>query len=315
MATNEEKLERLLVQVRRIAEHREAQAVKEIRKTYKQLLKELKQFIGYEYAELAENGELTYEILAKKQSQARFLEEVKNRVDEIEPQVKKEIDDLVQQTYSATYTGAIDAIQKAAPKAIKDVLQGVDFVQPEQIRRTVQNDLMDEVLGKNHREFVYDIKREIHTGLVNGDRVNTMAKRISKSIDTSYNKAVRIARTETHRVREAGMNDGARSYDEQLKDGMSGMRMVKIWRTMKDDRVRPLRGRGKKRARGGANHLMMEGQAVLADEKFTLSDGNKTDAPGQSGIANQDINCRCYVRYSLMSDEEFYDMTGRHFPK
>ena len=54
-----------------------------------------------------------------------------------------------------------------------------------------------------------------------------------------------------------------------------------------------------------ADHVIMEGQTVLADEMFVLSDGNETEAPGQSGIAAQDINCRCYASYDLMSDDEF----------
>ena len=38
-----------------------------------------------------------------------------------------------------------------------------------------------------------------------------------------------------------------------------------------------------------------------------------TDAPGQSGIASQDINCRCFVRYKLVSEEEYVQLTGKNF--
>ena len=48
-------LEQTLVQLRRIEEHRETEAEKEIRRLYQELLKDLKQFIGFEYAELAED--------------------------------------------------------------------------------------------------------------------------------------------------------------------------------------------------------------------------------------------------------------------
>lgn len=89
------------------------------------------------------------------------------------------------------------------------------------------------------------------------------------------------------------------------------MRMCKTWHTMKDERVRPQRRRrGKKgwstKMGNGANHMKLEGQTVLADEPFDLLDGNKADAPGQSGIAGHDINCRCYVSYEMMNDAEFF---------
>ena len=32
-----------------------------------------------------------------------------------------------------------------------------------------------------------------------------------------------------------------------------------------------------------------------------------------SGVAAQDCNCRCYVERDLLTDEEFYAKTGRHF--
>ncbi len=68
-----------------------------------------------------------------------------------------------------------------------------------------------------------------------------------KVLDGDYKKSVRVARTEVHRVREAGLNEGARDFDAQLKEAGVDMRMAKIWRTMKDNRVRPNVVRKKKR--------------------------------------------------------------------
>lgn len=320
MAVSKDKLEKLLIQVRRIAEHREIGAEKEIRKVYKQLAKELKQFIGYEYAVMAQDGSLTFEILAQHQGYARFLEEVQQKVDGVMPQAQEEIRQLINDTYEASYKGMVDAAKKTSPQALRAAMEGVEFVMPEQIRAGVENTLinkilLNETLEKNRQNVIYNLKREINVGLTNGDRLDTVAKRISKVVDDDYKKAVTVARTETHRVREKGVLDGALEFDKALQNGISGMRMVKIWKTMKDERVRPKRGRGKKPAKGGANHVIMEGQAVLVDEMFTLSNGDKTTAPGQSGIASEDINCRCRLSYEPMSDEEFYELTGRHFPK
>ena len=114
MSITKNKLEKLLVQVRRIEAHRTAGAEKEIRRTYKALLKDLKQFIGYEYANLAEEGKLTYEILQKKGEFARFLEEVELRVNSISPAISKEIRNLIEETYKLSYDGMIAAVNKSS---------------------------------------------------------------------------------------------------------------------------------------------------------------------------------------------------------
>ena len=64
----------------------------------------------------------------------------------------------------------------------------------------------------------------------------------------------------------------------------------------------------------GANHMVLDGQTVLADEKFDLKDGHTAPAPGMSGVAGHDINCRCIVVREVMDDAEFFAKTGRHLP-
>lgn len=316
-------LDKLLLQVRRIAGHRELGAEKKIRAAYKQCLKELKQFIGYEYATLAENGKLTYGILAKKQEQARFLEEVQRHIDRVAPEIRNEMTQLVSSVYNLSYNGMIEAAASSVPSEVSSALKGLSYVQPMQVKSGVDNTLinkimLNDVLEKNRKGVIYDLKQAINIGITNGETVDMVAKRISKTLDGDYKKSVRVARTEVHRVREAGLSEGAKDFDMQLQEADTGMRMAKIWRTMKDNRVRPnVVHKSKKgtvtKMGHGANHIQMEGQTVLADEQFELSDGNMTDAPGQSGIASQDINCRCFVRYKLVTEKEYMQLTGKNF--
>lgn len=306
MAVTKSKLDKLLNQVRRIEAHRTAGAEKEIRKTYKALLKDLKQFVGYEYAELAEEGKLTYQILQQKGEFARFLEEVEKKVNGITPSVSKEITTLVNDTYKLSYNGMISAVKKSTTSTqLKKELAGITAATPQTIKRAVENPIsgltLKDTLEKNRVQIIYDIKRNIGVGLANGDRIETMAKRIAQCLDGDYNKSIRIARTESHRIIEGGFFDGAKEIDDTLKQGVSGQRMVKTWKTMKDERVRTKK----------ADHVIMEGQTVLADDLFILSDGNETEAPGQSGIAAQDINCRCYASYDLVDYSEY--KTGDKF--
>lgn len=296
-------LDKLLVQVRRIEEHREKGAEEEIRKTYQKLLAELRHYMADEYTQYAEEDRLTYGILQQHGAYARFLEEVEQKINDISPETKRLIRSTVEQTYEVTYNGLIDCVKKAATGI---ELGSLKACTPDVMRRAVENPIskltLNDRLEKHRKEIVYDIKQNISVGLMNGDRYSTMAKRISQSVEGNYKKAICIARTETHRVREAGSQDAAMSVDEVLKTGESGMRMSKTWRTTKDERVRPgTKAKGKARK---YDHRKMDGITIPVDEEFILPSGAKTMAPGQSGVAGEDINCRCYVSHGLVKVEK-----------
>ena len=310
-------------QLRRIEEHREKSTEKEIRKVYKTMLTDLQHFISDEYVKLAEDGQLTYEILRGKNEYARFLDEVEKRLNGISPKVSKEIRATVNEMYKLSYDGMVDAVSKSTSSdTLRAAFKGVKGATPETIKAAVENPIagltLNDTLEKNRRDIIYNIKKQIGIGLTSGDRMSTMARRIADSLDGDYKKAVRVARTEVHRVRETGHNDCVEEIDQTLQNGTTSLRMVKIWRTMKDERVRPQQRVKTKHGwktviRGNADHMKMEGQTVLADELFDLGGGLKAKAPGQSGDASNDINCRCTVEYVLMSDEEYFKATGKHF--
>lgn len=298
-------LEKYLYQLRRIEEHREKKAEKEVRKIYKELLKELNGFLGNIYATYSEDDMLHYADLAKAGMDARFLEEVEQRINGISPKVAKEIQETVQQTYEACYDGMRNAVVKAAGnrELLQQAFATVQACTPEVIRAAVNNPVsgltLKDTLEKHRKEIIYDIKKNIGVGLTNGDRFSTMAGRIAESLDGDYTKAVRIVRTEAHRVRETGFNDAATAIDETLKKGTSGYVMAKTWHTMQDERVRPQKQKRKK-----YNHVKMDGVTIKQDELFKLPSGATCKAPSQTGVAGEDINCRCYLSYDLVLASE-----------
>ena len=278
-------------QLRKTEKHREHEAEKEIRRLYKGLLNDTKKFVAEEYYQLAQDGKLTYEILRANGENARFLAEVEQQLNDLSPKVSQEIQQTVEEMYTLAYNGMVDAVQSAKTSAeLRESLKGLTGVTPEMVKAHVENPIagltLSDTLEKNRKEIIWDIKREIGVGLTNGDRYETMARRIAKKLDGDYQKAARIVRTEAARAREAGHLASALEIDDTLKQGVSGMRLCKTWKTMKDGRVRD-------------QHGSMEGVTVWADEDFTLPDGHKTPAPKQSGIASQDLNCRCTVKYDL----------------
>ena len=298
-------LEKYLYQLRRIEEHRSKAAEKEIRKIYKELLKELNGYLGNIYATYSEEDVLTYAALAQAGMDARFLEEVEQRISGITPQVANEINSTVNKTYEACFNGMQDAVIKAAGnrEVLKQSLSAISAVTPDVIKRAVENPVsgltLKDTLEKHRKDIIYDIKKHIGVGLSNGDRFSTMAKRISESLDSDYKKSVRIVRTEAHRVRESGFNDAARDINETLKKGTSGYVMAKTWHTMQDSRVRPNRQKSKK-----YNHEKMDGVTIPQDELFKLPSGATCLCPSQTGVAGEDINCRCYLSYDLVLASE-----------
>lgn len=315
-----------LVQARRIAEHREAGAEVAIRREFKKLLKDLKAYIADVHEKYANgDGSLFFADLQRAGYNARFLEEIERRIGVVTPRVSKELHALVDETYELAYKGMIEGVEKVSKGAdLGETFSDSVAITPEQIKAAVDNPYMEIALMKNHKAIVYDIRQAVAVGLMNGDRYSTIAQKITAALDKEngpYKNAMLIARTEAHRVREAGNNDAAVAVDKELQNGTTGMRMCKTWKTMKDERVRPQYVRKRKKggwskgfAKGGANHMKLEGQTVLADEEFDLLDGNKGLCPGSTGIAGHDCNCRCYSSFEMMTDAEFFAKTGRHFP-
>lgn len=320
MEFNNALLEKYIVQLRRIEEHREKNAENHIRLIYKNILKELNSTIAQEYVISAEDDVLDFGMLERNGRYARFLEEVERNLNSVSQDLSLTITEAVENTYSNVWESMNNVVNKATDsERLHEAFKSIKTVTPEMLKNAVSNPIMQMALEKNYKDIVYNIRQSIAIGLMNGDRMTTMAKRIKTNIDKEYYKAVRIARTETHRVREAGMNDFAQEVNQSIKDAGLGTDYVyvKIWHTMQDERVRPnVRRKTKKgwktyKSKNGADHQKMEGKVVLADEKFELGNGATAPAPSQSGVAAQDINCRCYLEYKFMKRSEYEALTGK----
>ncbi len=276
-------------QLRRIEEHREASAEKEIRKLYRRTIKDLRHFLADEYAALAQDGKLSFDILRARTMDARFLEEVERQLGGLSPAVTREIHALVDETQRLAFEGFKLCAEKGA---------GLTSPTAEKVQHTVDNALMDMALEKNHKENIWNIKRELVTMLTSGDRYETMARRMASVLDGGYKKAILIARTESTRVRESAHLDAAKELNDAIEQGESGLRFVKQWKTMRDGAVRD-------------QHSPMNNKVVLMDEDFVMPDGTRMPAPGQCMVARQVCNCRCFVTYKLMTADEIGAATGK----
>jgi uncharacterized protein with gpF-like domain len=256
---------------------------KVIVKRYALLLKEMRTEIAKLYEKHEIDGVLTYAEMAKFDRLKKFLAYANELLSLHYKDVKNTIYDILNETYQDAYymTGwaiETDSLSKLAYSTVPS----------ETILAMIENPIagltLTETLRKNEGAIVYKIQQEITQGLVKGETYKTMAKRLHDSLEGDANKAMRIVRTESHRVSEGAKLDSAKHADK------NGVRMVKKWESSEDERVRK---------KGGANHRALNNLNPIGVEEYFKQGRGKGLAPGQMGAPEQDINCRCFITYKV----------------
>lgn len=313
-------LDKYLVEVKRVEESRSKGVDKEIRFLYKSLLKKLNSFIGEYYTKYSDdNGVLNVAILQQNAKYASFLEEVDKNIKEVTPAISKTIKSTVEKTYKACFEGMINGFSNSAGDSkFKDSFNGLS-IKPEVLKAAVENPIsgltLPERLQKHRQDVIYDIRQSISNSLMTGERFDTTSKKLVERLDVSYGKASSIVRTESHRVQEKGLMDGAEHINDKVKG--DGLVYAAIWHNLGDEKVRPnIRVKTKKgwktyKSHTNANHKKMEGQLIESGGYFDLGNGIKAKSPGESGDASNDCNCRCFVEYEMMTVEEFEERGGK----
>ena len=146
-------------------------------------------------------------------------------------------------------------------------------------------------LGEDVGYLKRSIRAELSRGIASGSTWNEMALRIAKGMNSpfrkAYNNAIRIARTEGHRIQNEATLDGQHGAKKKGAD------IVKQWDSTLDSRTRP-------------EHREADGQIRELDEPFDIG-GEKMQAPGVGGSARNVCNCRCCLlqraKWALDEDE------------
>jgi len=227
---------------------REVLFERETRRMYQDIIKDVLGDVSAIYARL-EKDELTYEDMAK------F-----NRLDSLVKQIE---------TAAMAYLNYTSVTTEQILASVNNPVKGLT---------------LNETLEKNRRDIIATIRSTVTQALVRGSSYSSMAKELKTVFEGDYKKAIRVTRTEAHRVVEQGKSQAVQRAASQ------GVVMMKKWNSSRDSRVRKT---------SKANHRKMDGQTVKADEQFDLGRGIKADAPGTSGVAAHDTNCRCFVTYTV----------------
>ena len=218
--------------------------------------------------------------------------------EEITKQLSTVYDDLYKKSYTTVQgfldTGAEDAFFGALYSMNK---QGIPMAFPlptEEIAQITRINpttgfKLSEKLYANTTQLARKVKEEISRGLATDLSYQEMARNLKNASEANYKQAVRITRTEGHRV------NGEVSFMAMDKAKKAGADIVKQWDSTLDKRTRK-------------SHAEMDGQIRELEEKFVSGNGKKTMWQGGFGVANEDIHCRCVVlqraRWMLEVDGE-----------
>lgn len=128
-------------------------------------------------------------------------------------------------------------------------------------------------MGKDITELRKKIAGEISRGISTGMMSADIARNISSWARIPQNNAMRIARTESHRIQNKAISDAQHRAKEKGAD------VVKIWSAALDGKTR-------------TNHRKLDGQIRELEDAFEVN-GHKAMYPGGFGRPEEDCNCRC----------------------
>lgn len=177
--------------------------------------------------------------------------------------------------------------------------QGIPLILPidqTQVVKAVQTDskISSNLYNRLGEDITYlkkSIRVELSRGVSNGSTWAEMATYIAHGMNSPFRKAMncamRIARTEGHRIQNEAQ------WDTLNEARGKGADVVKQWDSTLDSRTRP-------------THQILDGQIREIDDYFEVN-GHRAKYPGGFGVASEDIHCRCCMlqraKWALDQDE------------
>jgi|GEM_PF-1235916 hypothetical protein len=136
------------------------------------------------------------------------------------------------------------------------------------------------------------IREALMNGLAQGKTFEAMSRDLSKAIDISNSRALKIVRTEGMNALTAGSDY---TYYQALDNGVKG---YMVWDAVLDLRTRP-------------DHAAMDGKKKdMETGLYTLPNGETTPYPHWEGLSpEQRCNCRCLENFFVEGHEPKYRRT------
>lgn len=274
----------------------EKKLLKELKKIYEDAAKEVEQKIRIS------NGKINlllsaYDELDEKQKsllksqiyQKKFQENLKKQLDELIGNLNADsYDSITRYLTDSYYTGYVGTMYDIQG-------QGIPLITPINEKQVTSAMTLNTKLsvplytrmGIDVGILKKQIAKHISRGIATSSSYAHIARNIDGASNIGFNKAMRIARTEGHRIQVLSANDAQHAAKAK------GCEVVKQWDATLDGRTRPM-------------HRLLDGKLAEIDEPFVVDD-MEVMYPGGFGIASQDVNCRCALlqraRWALDANE------------
>lgn len=267
----------------------------------KELIKELKKI--YRKALDDVNAKIT-DLLAR--SDTENLSSIIYQVD-YQKALKRQINAILDDLYTHNFTSVSEYLANCYTDAFIGTLydlqgQGIPLIFPidqEQVVRALNTNSqikegLYKKLGINIDEFKKSIAGEISRGISQSYSYQQIALNLKNRSNVDFNKTIRIARTEGHRIQQEA------TFNCQQKAEDNGAEIMKQWDATLDGKTRP-------------NHIYLDGQIRKVKEHFEVG-GYKALYPSGFGIAGEDVNCRCCLlqraKWALKNKKSVTKMDG-----
>lgn len=262
-----------------------------LKQVYKKSAEDIRERIAYFNAREDMNDPHLSSIIYQKQYQRVLLKEIEAGLKDLNENQYKSLQEFFEGSYVNGYVGAMYNFEG----------QGIPLtvpIDPKKMVRAVQTDsklsrryYQKRLFPENVERLKLSIKAEVSRGIASGSSWLEVANKVAKNMNSPFNRAlndaVRIVRTEGHRINQEGFLDAG---DEAKKKGAD---ILKQWDATLDSRTRPW-------------HQEADGQIREWEDDFTVN-GEKMKAPSVGGSASNVINCRCQLlqraRWALDEDE------------
>lgn len=209
----------------------------------------------------------------QKQHQEALKKQVEAITEKLHSDEYSTIEQYLKESYTDAYVGTMYDIAGQGIPVITPIDQTA-VVRAVMTDSKISNGLYT-ALGVDTKALKIAISAEISRGIATGLPYAQIAKNLDGVAKTKYSNAMRIVRTEGHRIQNAS------AYDAQQAAKAKGCKVVKQWDSTLDGNTRP-------------THRALDGQIREVEEYFEVA-GKSAKYPGDFGDPAEDCNCRCAV--------------------
>lgn len=211
----------------------------------------------------------------------RLTEELAESITKVNQTAAAYINGQLPQIYAVNYNEVAGVANKAVAQLSGRI--SFDLVDAGTIKRlsTVEENLLPYKVVNRRRDVRWNVAKinsEVTQGILQGESIPNIAKRLSNVLDMNATSAIRNARTTVTSAQNKGRMDMLHNAEKK------GVIMKKGWSAHIDGRERP-------------SHAALDGDFVGIDEEFA----NGLMYPGDpDGEPEEVYNCRCALVYDVV---------------